>query len=97
MKNTNTEPTGDGKQPFPAMMAKMPQRTKTFNQGQKVWLQQMSGACAALVTGKYRGNGRYVSGWIKWNGTTKPAPSWIDCNVSKDFATRHGLLRHNNK
>lgn len=70
----------------PVRVAKMPFRTKHFNENQKVWLQEMTGALAAKVVGRYRGSGRYISAWIKFDKPDKPAPKWKVVAVNDAFA-----------
>jgi len=72
-------------------VAKMTHQTRHFNSNQNVWLQYMSGALAAKVVGKYRGRGRYVSAWIKWDIPSKPPPEWKPIAVAAIFAERHSL------
>ena len=75
--------------------AKMTRRTNHFNPNQKVWLQMLAGSLAAKVVGRYRGKGRYVSAWVKWDTQTKPMPEWATIEVDKSFAERHSILRQN--
>jgi hypothetical protein len=74
------------------MVAKMTHRTNHFNENQKVWLVYGTGDQAAMVTGKYRGKGRYVKAWIKWDTEERPVPKFKEIEVSRDFADRHKLL-----
>lgn len=54
---------------------KMPFQTNHFNANQRVWVIFLSGAEAALVTGKHRGKHRYVKAWVRWplSGLRDPA------------------------
>ena len=74
-------------------MTKCPRRTNHFNLGQKLWLQCMTGACAARVVGKFRGKGRYVEAWIKWDRKNDITPTWKTFEVAEDFAKKHDLYR----
>lgn len=71
---------------------KIPTDTRLFNASQKVWLKMQSGDLSAIVCGKYRGSGRYVSGWI--NGKTAIGIDWKTMDVAADFAKRHGLAEY---
>lgn len=76
------------------MHFKMPFKTNHFNKNQKVWVQYLSGAMAAQVTGKFRGRGRYVSAWVKWWKAEKDAslmPKFKEFEVPDDFVLRHSL------
>lgn len=68
-----------------ACMFKMTHQTRHFNKNQKVWLGYMSGQWAYLVVGKFRGKGRYVAAWVKYNETSKPQPNVIAVAVTKKF------------
>lgn len=57
----------------------------------------LAGSLAAKVVGRYRGKGRYVSAWVKWDTQTKPMPEWATIEVDKSFAERHSILRQNPK
>lgn len=70
-------------------MFKMPFQTKHFRQNQKVWVQSTCGWPAALVTGRFRGKGRYVSAWVNWG--KKPNPEFKEFEVDDSFAIKHGL------
>tara|TARA_B110000014_G_C19725431_1_gene378981 strand:- start:44 stop:331 length:288 start_codon:yes stop_codon:yes gene_type:complete len=72
-------------------VAKMTHKTNAFNDNQKVWLQYMSGAQSARVTGKWRGKGRYVSSWIKWDSKNKKAPKFKEIKVPLWFMGSHKL------
>lgn len=70
---------------------KMPFVTTHFNHNQRVWVMQITGNLAALCCGRFRGRGRYVSAWVRWEGRSKPAPAMERIQVAADFATRHQL------
>ena len=70
-------------------MFKMPFRTRHFNANQKVWVQMMTGACAARCIGKFRGSGRYVCAWVNWRAKDNPEIKQIE--VEDDFAERIGI------
>jgi len=67
---------------------KMPFATKHFNKNQKVWIQSLSGACAARVWGKFRGNHRYVSAWVNWWTDCRENPVIKEIEVPKEFYDR---------
>lgn len=46
---------------------KMPWKTKFFNKNQKVFVVLMTGNQACQVSGKFRGKGRRIWAWFKWN------------------------------
>ena len=64
-----------------------------FKKGQKVWEYIPTGDFAALVIGRFRGNGRWVMGWIKIEtapdyeyGHKKPNAKWLGAvEVSDEF------------
>ena len=70
---------------------KMPFQTNHFNANQRVWVIFMSGAEAALVTGKYRGKHRYVKAWVRWGNRGRKPPEIQRFEVDEDFAVRIGL------
>ena len=72
-------------------LGKMPQKTKHFNKNQKVWLKMMTGDQAVLCVGKFRGRGRYVEAWVKWDNKKTLMPKWKTIQISDDFAIKHGL------
>lgn len=61
-------------------MFKVPFQTQHFNKNQKVWVRRITGAMAAEVIGKFRGNGRYVTAWIKWENKKIPDIKEIEVN-----------------
>ena len=74
--------------PFPMKkltMFKMVRPTKHFNLNQKVWVCQMTGSQACLVVGKYRGNGRYVAAWVRYDRKNDPQPRFVECEVTDAF------------
>jgi hypothetical protein len=74
-------------------MFKMPFATAHFNANQRVWIVQITGALAALCVGRFRGKGRYVEAWVRWDSKAKQAPEFQTFEVSDTFADRHGLRR----
>jgi len=72
-------------------MFKMTFDSKKFNKNQIVWIQKATGAMAARVTGKFRGNGRYISAWVTWDGGNKDFPSIKTIDVESMFAKRRQL------
>jgi len=75
-------------------MFKMPFQTNHFNQNQKVWVQQITGAMAAKCKGKYRGKSRYLSAWVNWDKKKRekfPFPKFKEIEVSEEFAELHKL------
>lgn len=69
----------------------MPFETKLFKKNQLVWIQYLSGDMAAKVTGKYKGFGRYISAWVKWDGAQKPVPNIKTLSIDCGFANRMGI------
>ena len=65
---------------------KMPFPTKHFNKNQRVWVKFSTGAMAAEVTGKFRGKGRYVTAWVRWDSISKANPVFDRFNVDDRFA-----------
>ena len=72
-------------------MFKMPFKTKAFNENQKVFITNMSGACAAEVVGKYRGKHRYIKQWVSWDKKWKDAPDIKKIYINSDFAVNKEL------
>jgi len=64
---------------------KVTKQSRLWRRNQKVWLLYLSrtGGNAAFVTGRHRGKGRWINGWVHWNA--KSMPTFIECNVSKQF------------
>jgi len=78
------------------LMFKMPFRTTHFNKNQKVWVQLLTGAMAAQVTGKFRGSGRYVVAWVNWDRRDRnkyPVPEIKKFQVSSEFAIKHAIFQ----
>lgn len=73
-------------------MFKMPFSTRHFNTNQHVWVVMMTGNQAAQVAGRFRGNGRYITAWVRWESKTKQMPQFKVIDVTETFAARHGLL-----
>ena len=67
---------------------KITKRTKHFNEGQKVWLLMPTGAQAAKVRGKFRGKGRYITAWIRWDRKQDEPPNFVKCEVTEEFYKR---------
>lgn len=67
---------------------KMTRQTKHFNKGQRVWLIFSTGAQAAKVRGKFRGKGRYVDAWIRWDRKGDVPPKFVECEVTEEFYKR---------
>jgi len=45
----------------------------------------MTGQMAAKVCGKYRGKGRYVRAWVKWDDADCDDVKIIDVQVTEEF------------
>lgn len=75
----------------PALLARLPFRTRLYNANQKVWLLFQTGSRACCVVGKYRGSGRYVRGWVNWRRHDRIEPVFQVIEVPQGFADRHGL------
>ena len=78
------------------LMFKMPFKTNHFNKNQKVWIQNLSGAMAARVAGRFRGAGRYVYAWVKWEKALKDEslmPKMKEFEVDDNFVKAHHLLK----
>jgi hypothetical protein len=73
------------------LSAKMPFRTRHFNEGQRVWLVQLT-RTAAEVAGRYRRQGKFVRAWINWGHDGRPEPDFKPVDVDAAFAGRHGLI-----
>lgn len=48
---------------------KMPWKIKHFNKGQTVFIKKVTGSQAYLCRGKFRGRGKWIEAWFKWNDT----------------------------
>lgn len=72
---------------------KMTYQSEAFNLNQQVWVQFVSGDLSAMVTGPWRGKGRWVSAWVSWRTPTHPVPRFVDIDVPEGFATRHRLAQ----
>ena len=67
------------------LLFKITKDTKVFRKGQKVWASWSTGALAAMVRGRYKGSGRWVTSWVHWEDPTnkgksmsgKPDAKWI--------------------
>lgn len=70
---------------------KVPRATRHFNEGQRVWVIYLTGSLAAYCCGRYRGRGRYVRAWVRWDRKNDLLPKFDTFEVSDDFARRHGL------
>lgn len=73
---------------------KMPFATPKFNLNQRVWVVVLSGTCAALCCGRFRGKGRYIRAWVNWDSDEKRKlmPAAFDVfEVDAGFAERHGI------
>lgn len=70
------------------LMFKMPFQTTHFNKNQKVWVRCGTGAMAAEVKGKFRGNGRYVTAWVRWEPAGVPNPEIKEIEVSEEFYSK---------
>ena len=78
------------------LMFKMPFETNHFNKNQKVWVQLTTGAMAAKVVGRFRGRGRYVSAWVKWEKALRDKslmPVFKEFEVDDIFAKTHHLMK----
>jgi hypothetical protein len=75
-----------------ALVAKMPFRTKHFDEGQKVWLVKLAGSNAAEVAGRFRQHGKLVRAWINWGHAGRPEPDFKPCEVDAAFAGRAGII-----
>jgi hypothetical protein len=71
---------------------KMPAANKKFNANQRVWVRYMTGDAACCVVGKFRGKGRYIEAWVRWDSKDAQMPKFEEFDVSDDFANRHNLL-----
>lgn len=67
---------------------KMPFKSNHFNQNQKVWVLWMTGAQAAFCYGRYRGRGRYIRAWVRWDAKYKTPPTFKEFEVDEEFETR---------
>lgn len=74
-----------------AMMFKMPKATRHFNANQRVWVVSLSGAQAAKVAGKFRGSGRYIEAWVKWDKAHDMPPDIKEIEVEDSFYETHNL------
>lgn len=67
--------------------------TKLWKKGQKVWIWMPTGALAALVIGRFKGKGRWISGWVRIEtppeyeyGHKKPTARWVgEVEISDEF------------
>ena len=50
---------------------KLPWDLKCFNKNQKVFVETMTGQQACLCRGRFRGKGRWISAWFRWNDKNK--------------------------
>jgi len=66
-------------------MFKNPKRTNHFREGQKLWVVRTTGAKAAEVRGKFRGSGRYVKAWIRWDRANDTHPEFNEIPVAEKF------------
>ena len=55
----------------------------------------MTGAQAAKVTGRFRGKGRYVSAWVRWDVKSKEFPEWKTIKVAESFANKRKITKYN--
>ena len=67
------------------IMFKCPKQTKHFREGQKLWVVRGTGAMAAEVRGKFRGRGRYVKAWVRWDRVGDTIPELKSIPVALDF------------
>lgn len=67
------------------LMCKAPKTSKHFNANQRLWIIRLTGSQAAEVKGKYKGKGRYIQGWIKWDKPGDTCPKIIEVSVTKSF------------
>jgi len=78
------------------LMFKAPFETKHFNANQKLWVIETTGAMAAKVCGKFRGNGRYTEAWVSWDRADRdkyPIPEIKEIEIDDSFAERHGIKK----
>lgn len=66
---------------------KMPFPSTHFNQNQRVWVAQIAYQ-SAYCYGKFRGAGRYIHAWVRWDSKKKDAPIIQEFEVDKKFAER---------
>lgn len=65
---------------------KIPWKTKLFNKNQKVFVVYMSGNQACKISGKFRGKGRRILCWFKWNDKSMHLVHFKEIEMSeKDF------------
>lgn len=67
---------------------KMPFQTTHFNKRQRVWVIFTAGSLAAYCYGKFRGKGRYIKAWVKWEAKYKINPLFQEFDVDDSFAKR---------
>lgn len=67
------------------LMFKNQRRTAHFREGQKLWVVRTTGAQAAEVRGKFRGSGRYVKAWIRWDRANDTPPEFKEIPVAEKF------------
>lgn len=63
---------------------KLPWQTKLFNKGQLLFVKYLSGSQSAMVRGKYRGSGRMITSWVKWNDDNSHLINIKEINISDD-------------
>jgi len=64
---------------------KVTKQSNLWRRNQKVWLlyRSRTGGNAAYVTGRHRGNGRWINGWVHW--TKEAKPRFVECEISEAF------------
>ncbi len=66
---------------------KMPFSSTHFNRNQRVWVAQIAYQ-SAYCFGKFRGEGRYIHAWVRWDSRKKDAPIIQEFEVDKEFEER---------
>jgi hypothetical protein len=59
--------------------------TKLWKKGQRVWVIYETGALAAFVKGKYKGKGRWLKAWIRYDEINPTAKSLGEVEVTEKF------------
>ena len=63
---------------------KIPWETNHFNEGQRVFVEFMTGDQACKVRGKYRGKHRWISAWFKWSNKTMHLVNFKDIELNEN-------------